>query len=1002
MRYEMLILVASLALIVPCLDAADADGTTHTVTFQMPDGTVLATQEVPDGGYVDISKIPNPPVPAGAVFQGWGDVTQKIVRDTVFTAMFSYPTETCTVRYFAEDRTTLMHTERVVKGSSATYDAIPVKNPSDSYMYTFERWSSDLSAVTADVDVYPIFRTSERTCEVRFFDYDRSLITVKHVPYGKDLTDMPANPSRAPTIGYTYEFECWSITPNGKSPVSFRNITDTRFAYAFYEPTLAEYTVTFRMGDQVLKRIVADYNSQVDASVALDLREGYLAKLFRDPQLTREYQVGFTVIGDTDVHVSLIPGIYSSDRGVDGKVLGNTVRVSHDRATIAALGGHANTICDISQFPSGTVAELDYDSLALIRETLGGDAVLRISVPRGTMEITASALCELCDGQDLSITISNGPSSVKITSALKKLNYSAYYNLSMKVGGRSVTALPDGIRLSFPLSAEEGQNPMAWGISSKGSVSEFESEYANGMISFILPSMQYIVLGTDAPGQETARDRVVLPYGTAEYEISGSGSVYGLADSPQSKLVRLSGDFKGNILFVPSSFDNRPLTHISADAFAGAVDAGAIVIPITVKTFEWMDWSCTTRDVYFLGDRPEFIGAPPSYVELHSFSGRAGWSGEDTEVHDRYTYSGAVGKDPFSFRFAIIGGDAYVDRYIAGSYIVLPRSVVADGREYKVAYIGDAAFMNTANGTLAELYGLEYDSYSLSTMEIPSTVTEIMTLAFHGSTIANLHGGESILHIWDGAFRNCSSLTPVNLHGSLLYIGDDAFLACSSKAFSRIAIPQSVEYIGSSAFYGCSGLTNVSLDCRISVIPDSCFAQCSSLTNITIPDSVVTIGDSAFYNCSNMLYIDLMNVETVGKSAFQCTGRSSYLDCVVFGDRLRSLGANAFAGCSDLAELEVYCGMPSGMDGAFNGADWGSIKVYALSSVAGEWPGFNVELLDTPEDEPSHTMAIVVIGMIVFFVIAGYLSFKYRIKFERSVRTGKDGNPYQYENKYVL
>ena len=981
MRFALFLLIVFIASIVPMSDVSGAEDTC-TVTFQLPDGTILSTQQVVCGGYVDISLIPDPIIPSGATFLGWGDVTQKIVKDTVFTASFSYPTKTYTIRYFADDRTTLMYTERVSEGGSATYSVIPTKDASGRYSYTFEGWSSDLTSVRSDIDVYPLFSVSERMCEVRFFDYDRSVIYTRQVPYGSSLTDMPDDPSREPTIGYTYEFDCWSITPNGRSPASFDNVVDTRFVYAYYEPHLAEYKISFIMDGKTVKETVMEYNSQVDASAILDLKEGYVAKMYRDPQFTKDFSVGFTVIGNTNVYVSLIPGNYSCERDSDGKVISDTVHVSHDELSISRMSGDVYDICDISQFPNGAVAELDHDALILIKERLGGDVILRISLPRGSIELTASALCEISDGKDVSISVTNGPSSVKITSALKKLQYSAYYNMSIKVDGRSVTSFPEEVVMSFPLTLDDGQNPVAWNISSKGLVTQLVSTYDDGRISFSVDSIQYVVLGTDTPGTDTDTERVVLPYGIAEYETSGSGSTYGTDDSPQSKLTSIEGDFKGGILFVPSSFENRPLTYISANAFADVIDAQAIVIPMTVRTIEWMDWSCTTKDIYFLGDHPEFVGTPPSYVKIHTVSDRGGWGDGSTEVHDRYLYNGSVGKDPFSFKFMIIEGHAYIDRYVSGSYVVIPSSVMADGREYTVSYIGDAAFMNTSNTSLAESYGLEFERYSLETIEIPTSVTEIMTLAFCGSTLKNVYGSESVLHIGDGAFRNCSSLMPVTLHGSLLYIGEDAFLACSSKAFSKITIPSSVKYLGSSAFYGCSGLINVSLDCKITTIPDSCFAQCTSLTNITIPDTVTSIGNSAFYNCNSILYIDLMNTETVGSGAFQCAGKGSHLECVVLGESLTSLGRNAFSGCTDLAEMEVYCVRPSGIDDAFQGVDLENIILYATSDVVGDWSGFNIELLDEPEDEPERTMTYVAVGMIVFFIVAGILSMKYRMKFE--------------------
>lgn len=149
---------------------------------------------------------------------------------------------------------------------------------------------------------------------------------------------------------------------------------------------------------------------------------------------------------------------------------------------------------------------------------------------------------------------------------------------------------------------------------------------------------------------------------------------------------------------------------------------------------------------------------------------------------------------------------------------------------------------------------------------------------------------------------------------SLLYVGHDAILACSSKAFSRVALPSSVMFVGA--------------------------------------------------------------------SAFQCTGQGSRLECVVFGESLRSVGLSAFADCGDLAEMEVYCERPEGMDDAFRGVDLGAVRFYATSVVAGSWAGYEVELLDAVEEDEDNTMTYVVLGMVLFFIVAGALSVKYRTKFE--------------------
>ena len=124
--------------------------------------TTVARQTVRYGSTVDISKVPEPMAPAGKVFVGWGDIMTPITRDTTFTAQFEDAVQQFTIRYYDESKQVLLHTEIVEKGSSATYKGQPSKEPDEHYYYIFKGWSSDLSNVTADADVTPVYEKIER------------------------------------------------------------------------------------------------------------------------------------------------------------------------------------------------------------------------------------------------------------------------------------------------------------------------------------------------------------------------------------------------------------------------------------------------------------------------------------------------------------------------------------------------------------------------------------------------------------------------------------------------------------------------------------------------------------------------------------------------------------------------------------------------------------------------------------------------------------------------
>ncbi len=103
------------------------------------------------------------------------------------------------------------------------------------------------------------------------------------------------------------------------------------------------------------------------------------------------------------------------------------------------------------------------------------------------------------------------------------------------------------------------------------------------------------------------------------------------------------------------------------------------------------------------------------------------------------------------------------------------------------------------------------------------------------------------------AFRNCKTITSINIPSSITKISNYAFSGCSSLA--SVTIPSSVTTIGYYAFGGCSSLTGVTIPSSVTEIGYYAFGGCSSLTSVTIPSSVTRICNSAFYNCLELLDI---------------------------------------------------------------------------------------------------------------------------------------------------
>lgn len=248
-----------------------------------------------------------------------------------------------------------------------------------------------------------------------------------------------------------------------------------------------------------------------------------------------------------------------------------------------------------------------------------------------------------------------------------------------------------------------------------------------------------------------------------------------------------------------------------------------------------------------------------------------------------------------------ITGDAteIVENAFASCSNLTQVTITANG----ITSIGAAAFQNTK---------------SLTTIEIPASVTTIGNAAFAGSGISTFTVAES-----GSSFKTDTDSK------ALLTSDGKTLVVFAPKATGSYTIPDGVETIGPFSFES-SALTSIVIPSSVKTIGESAFFR-SALTSIVIPESVKTIGEAAFTLSALTSIVIPESVETIGESAFS---QSSALTTVTFeGESAPTIGKGIFAFCDNLTSILVPANA-AGYTGDSASDNWKAWAKYIKSGQA--------------------------------------------------------------------
>ena len=400
------------------------------------------------------------------------------------------------------------------------------------------------------------------------------------------------------------------------------------------------------------------------------------------------------------------------------------------------------------------------------------------------------------------------------------------------------------------------------------------------------------------------------------YELTSDNAGYIVTGLDYSKY-----DINALTIIIPSEYKGLPIVGIKEEAFKNRIKIKNVIISDNITHI---------GNAAFKGCQGLMnIEIPTSVTSIGSsaFSGCTGL----TSITLPFIGNG-INKTHFGY---IFGADYSSDnsKYVPTS---LKKVIITGGKS-----IGSSAF---------------YGCTSLTSIEIPTSVTSIGSYTFHNCTgLTSIVIPDSVTSIGSSAFEGCTSLTSIEIPTSVTSIGSYAFEGCTG--LTSIVIPNSVTSIGYSAFYGCNSLTyniydnckylgndenpylvlveatntsmqSISINPNTKIIGSSAFEGCTSLTSIEIPNSVTSIGDSAFSGCIGLTSIEIPNsVTSIGDFAFYgCTGLTS----ILIPNSVTSIGKSAFYSRTGLT---IYCEAsekPSGWQSSWSSSNckvvWGYKK----------------------------------------------------------------------------